>query len=309
MGVDWIQTDRGEEIVAAQIMRMLPSPRPVMIVAHRGVSQLAPENTLPAFRKAIALGLDYMEADVWMSKDNRMVVIHDFRVDGKTNGTGIVRNRTFAELRALDAGSKFGKPYAGEKIPTLEEVLELARGKIKLYLDAKYIDPARLVDALRTHRMENDTVVYGGPSVLKELTARAPELKVMPRLEKPDYLDKLAAEVHPYAFDVRWDILSPELIDRCHSLGIKVFSDAIGNHESVSEYRKAVSWGIDAIQTDHPLRLLNAVTRTQQPEMRVERRLTELLRRAGAIASGVRCFATLSMTGARFLDSAGAGTL
>jgi glycerophosphoryl diester phosphodiesterase len=96
-----------------------------MRIAHRGGSLEAPENTMAAFRHAIELGMRYVELDVQMSSDGELVVLHDETVDRTTDGHGAVGELTFAQLRALDAGGHFGPQFAGERIPTLREVLEL----------------------------------------------------------------------------------------------------------------------------------------------------------------------------------------
>ncbi|HEY9089295.1 MAG TPA: glycerophosphodiester phosphodiesterase family protein, partial [Anaerolineaceae bacterium] len=95
-----------------------------LVLAHRGASAFAPENTLAAFRRAVELGAHGVELDAKLSADGHIVVIHDQTVDRTTNGSGKVRQKTLAELRELDAGSKFRPAFAGETIPTLEEVLE-----------------------------------------------------------------------------------------------------------------------------------------------------------------------------------------
>jgi len=259
MGVDWIQTDHSEHVIATAAQCTLPSPRPVMIVAHRGVSRLAPENTLAAFRKAIDLSLDYMEVDLHTSSDGRLVAIHDGRLERTTNGSGSVRSHSLADLKALSAGAWFGAPYAQETMPTVEEVIELARGKIKLYIDVKDVDPALLTALIRAAGLQKDAVIYGGVSLLREIAQRAPELRTMPPLRDPSKMEQLARELHPYAFDVPWETLSENLIRRCHDLDIKVFSDALGKNERAAEYRKAIGWGIDAIQTDYPLRVITVL--------------------------------------------------
>lgn len=96
-----------------------------LLIAHRGGSLEAPENTLAAFRHAIDLGMKFVELDVQMSRDGELMVIHDETVDRTTDGHGAVGSHTFEELRKLDAGTHFGPQFAGERIPTLREVLEL----------------------------------------------------------------------------------------------------------------------------------------------------------------------------------------
>lgn len=103
----------------------VPLPRRILLGCHRGDRKNFPENTLPAFRAAVAMGLDAIETDVRRTKDGHLVLIHDREVDRTTNGTGRVDERTLAELRALDAGFWKGEEFRGTPIPTVEEFLEL----------------------------------------------------------------------------------------------------------------------------------------------------------------------------------------
>ena len=97
----------------------------IMIVGHRGIRNLYPENTLVSFRAALELRLDLIEFDVHFTKDKTLVVCHDGTIDRTTNGTGRIRDMTLQELQSYDAGIVMGEQFAGEYIPTLEEVLEL----------------------------------------------------------------------------------------------------------------------------------------------------------------------------------------
>ena len=115
-----------EEMVAKEIRPILPR-----IVAHRGNSSVAPENTLAAIQSAIDVGADMVEIDVYPTKDGEIVLLHDGTLDRTTNGTGSVSNYTLAELKELDAGSWKSLRYRGEKIP-LREALELAKDKIRV---------------------------------------------------------------------------------------------------------------------------------------------------------------------------------
>src|SRR5438094_732582 len=114
-----------------------PLKHPIAVIAHRGGRALSPENTLTAIRKAISLGVDYVELDIRAAKDGPLVIMHDSDVDRTTNGHGKVKDLTLAEIRALDAGSKFDPKYAGQKVPTFEEVLKLCKGKVHVYVDHK----------------------------------------------------------------------------------------------------------------------------------------------------------------------------
>lgn len=109
----------------------------MLIQAHRGYSACYPENTLLAFERALAVGVDILEMDLAVSSDGHVVILHDRTVDRTTNGSGPVDALTLDELRSLDAGSHFDPQFAGESIPTLEEVVYLARGRAALNLEIK----------------------------------------------------------------------------------------------------------------------------------------------------------------------------
>jgi len=106
-------------------------------IAHRGASNAAPANTLAAFEKAVELGADGIEFDVHLSADGIPVVIHDFSVDSTTDGSGRVADLTLAQLEQLDAGSSFDPAFAGERIPTLEKVLETFGDRLLLNIELK----------------------------------------------------------------------------------------------------------------------------------------------------------------------------
>ncbi|MBQ8496511.1 MAG: glycerophosphodiester phosphodiesterase [Clostridia bacterium] len=111
------------------------SEKNIYVAAHRGFSEKYPENTMEAFRAAIELGVDQIETDVRITKDGELVLIHDATVDRTTNGTGKVSEMTFPELRALDAGSKKDVRFAGAKIPTFIELMELVKDHPTMTLD------------------------------------------------------------------------------------------------------------------------------------------------------------------------------
>jgi glycerophosphoryl diester phosphodiesterase len=183
--------------------------------------------------------------------------MHDATVNRTTDGKGKVRDLTLNEVRKLDAGAWFGQPFAGTRVPTLDEGLSALGKNTAVYLDAKDIAPDALLAAIKEYGLFDRHVVYQSAEYcarLKKLDARVrplPPLKAVADLEK-------VAEVKPYGVDANWRILSKEMIAACHEKGIKVFSDALGVNDTVEQYRTAMGWGIDLIQTDHPLRVLRA---------------------------------------------------
>jgi len=259
-GVDWMQPDLPEELMAHALWQRIKT-RPVRFSLHRGANRYAPENTLPAFEKAIRLGADFVEFDVRTTSDGKFYLLHDSTLDGKTDGHGGIAEAPSSVVGSLSAGVKFGRAYAKVPLPTLDEFLDDVAGKVDLYFDAKAIAPEALAAALERHGVVERTVVYGGANYLAKVKAANPRIRLLPPLGSPAALDALARDLKPYAVDARWEILSSELISRCHALGIRVFSDALGQHERIEDYEKAMDWGIDLIQTDHPLRLFRAIER------------------------------------------------
>lgn len=135
-------------------------------IAHRGWSSIAPENTISAFKRAMQYpGVEMIELDVQLTKDNQAVIIHDQKLNRTTNGQGYVGQYTVQELKRLDAGSWYSDEFIGEQIPTLEEVLELCKDKIKLNIELKAL-PGQYVQleetvasCLQNQKMEKNVFI------------------------------------------------------------------------------------------------------------------------------------------------------
>jgi glycerophosphoryl diester phosphodiesterase len=256
-GADWIQTDLPEELIAHAIWKRLPK-RPVRMTCHRGSARYAPENTLPAFAKAIRMGADLIEFDIRPTRDGAFYLLHDSRLDRTTGGKGPIDQCPTEAVARLDAGRWFGRPFAGTRVPSLDALLTNVAGRVDLYCDAKDIPPEALAAALRQHGVINRAVVYQMPDYLARLKAISPGIRTLPPLADPVQLRFLQNTLKPYGVDVPWEMLSKDLIARCHDAGIAVFSD-VPSDKTVEDYMQAIRWGIDVIQTDHPLRLVRAV--------------------------------------------------
>ncbi|MBX9656805.1 glycerophosphodiester phosphodiesterase family protein [bacterium] len=255
-----ILTDAPEIVIARQTVKRLNDRkvnRP-KISHHRGAGRYAPENTLPALEETKLLQADFIEFDIRPSSDGVYFVLHDSKLDRTSNGKGPINQMTAAEIKSLDAGSWFGKPFEGTRIPTLDEFLAQVGEKIELYVDAKDIPPEKLVEALRKRGLIERSVVYEGDEYLRRLRELEPKLRRMPPLDDPRDIETLVEKVAPYAFDTSWKLLSKDTIDRCHQHGVLVFSDALGLYERSTEYQKGARIGVDLIQTDQPLRVLRA---------------------------------------------------
>src|SRR5690606_22495883 len=112
--------------------------KPLIITGHRGAGGLAPENTLASIQLALDLGVDRIEIDVQQTNDNVIIVLHDRTLRRTTDGFGFVKNLDYADLLKYSAGIKFNKVYAEEKIPTLEQVIDLINGRVELVIETKY---------------------------------------------------------------------------------------------------------------------------------------------------------------------------
>lgn len=136
----------------------------VDVIAHRGASAYAPENTLAAFELAVEQGAHWFELDCTLSRDGRVIVIHDDTVDRTTTGTGRVGDLSLPDLKALDAGSWKDPAFAGVQIPTLEEALDLAKDRIGVYIEIKNSDDDRaLIEGINL--IVHGESVIAGPSL------------------------------------------------------------------------------------------------------------------------------------------------
>jgi len=132
---------------------LVSATQAITIIAHRGGTQVKPENTMGAFEHAASVGADYFELDVRTTADDSIIVIHDGTVDRTTNGTGAVNSLTFAYIRTLDAGQ-------GEVIPTLSEVLLFAKNKIKICLEVKAASIAAVLAKVRETNMQDEVILF-----------------------------------------------------------------------------------------------------------------------------------------------------
>ena len=173
-----------------------------------------------SFRSAIAVGCDLIECDVHLSSDSRLVVIHDHSLERTTNGTGLVRDHTAAELRRLDAGE-------GERIPLLQEVIELALGKVGLVIEIKQVPPVypgleeKLVNMLRQlGAVPECAVVSFNHTSIHELRRMEPSLQLgILEGARPMHPAKLLREAGADVYSPHWGATDPEVVKEVHAAG------------------------------------------------------------------------------------------
>jgi glycerophosphoryl diester phosphodiesterase len=226
------------------------------IVGHRGLAGLAPENTLASFREAVRIGADWLEFDVRFSSDGHPVIIHDGSLKRTSSGRGPVRGRSLAELRKLDAGSWFDERFAGEKIPTLEEVFKLG-SRVRLNVEIKARSaPARhaaqaVWSRIQESGLEDRTLISSFDlNILRALRELDPTVALgFPwQIGLRDPVRRaLALKCKMMLFEVSG--LSEKKVRRCREVGLAVWVYTVNEPE---EMRRVLDLGIDALITDRP---------------------------------------------------------
>jgi len=230
------------------------------IFAHRGARCVAPENTLPAFAAALEMGVDGIELDVHRTADAQLVVIHDFVVDGTTDGSGPVAAMTAAEVTRLDAGSHFSAVFAGTPVPLLEEVLDLIGSRCPINLEIKSIDPyandaSDLVAALIRHRNLYRQVIVSSfnPVTLIKLRHLDPKiaLGMLYGAEMPLFLRQTwaGAPICPEAQHPHHALIDANYMAWVRGLGTAVNTWTVND---VAEAQRLARLGVDVIMTDVP---------------------------------------------------------
>jgi glycerophosphoryl diester phosphodiesterase len=232
----------------------------LLAIAHRGASGHAPENTFAAFRKAIAMGAGFIETDLQLSRDARFVAIHDATVNRTTNGQGAVHDLTLAELRRLDAGSWFGSEFAGERIPTIEEILEFAKKHdVVFYLEMKpsgsWGSEHALISALRESGEIARTVVISFDPVILAGVRKIEPTVMTGLLFEGQISDPVAKaiEIGARQVAVRGSLVTPRLLKEARQRDLQVVCWTV-NHPG--HMRLLVEAGVDGIISDYPDRLL-----------------------------------------------------
>jgi len=227
------------------------TPR-VVAISHRGEHLERPENTIPAFEEAIRVGVDFIEVDVQTTIDGKLVLSHDATVDRCTNGSGRIREMTFDQVEALDAGLKKGPRYAGTKVPTFDQALDLAVGKIGIYVDVKNASPQDLVSHIDGHQMTDHVVIYCRPNLCKQILDMNPKLKVMPESNSVEHSRMLIDLLHPKVLAFGSSDFTPEVIATVKSNHAEVYVDRMGLTDTPEGWQSAIDAGADGIQTDRP---------------------------------------------------------
>lgn len=226
------------------------------VIAHRGAHLNLPENSLAAYKQAIDLGCDFVEIDLRKTKDGQFVSVHNPTVDAYFKvKSGKVNDLLLSELK----DTPLGKNSAGgdEYIPTFEEILQLCKDHIGIYLDLKEADIKKQLQIIKDFEMEESIVWYipaGHKKEIQELQKLCKDCFVMPDPGAEKNLIKVFDEFMPKVVATDMGHLTLDFVNTAHSNGVKVFVD--DEKASEKEWRQIIDWGTEGIQTDQPEKLI-----------------------------------------------------
>ena len=220
---------------------------------HRGAMGYEPENTLISFKKGLELNVDAVELDVYVCKTGELVVIHDDKVDRTTNGTGYVIEKTFEELRSLDAGK-------GEKIPTLQEVLDLIDKKVKINIELKGANTAKPVAGLVDQYIKEKgwSVAHFMISSfnhyeLKIFNDLNPEVRIGALITGiPIGYAEFAEKVNASSVNLCIEFINQEFVDDAHKRGLQVYVWTVNDEDDIATMK---ALGVDGMFSNFPDRL------------------------------------------------------
>lgn len=238
----------------------------VEVIAHRGYSAIAPENTLASMREAWKTDADGIELDIYLTKDNQIIVSHDGNTKRTTGQSYEITSTDSKVLRTLDAGSFKGKQFAGEKLPFLDEILKESPAHKRIFVEIKQGDPKILPylkkSVNKSKNKANVTFISFNKDVLAQAKKMMPEIpaywlhapakdtttnKYMKYDETPI---KIAKENHFDGVDSYCEGVTPEFVKGVHDAGMKLYVWTIDNPVIVKDM---VKLGVDGITTNNPV--------------------------------------------------------
>lgn len=234
-----------------------------LILAHRGANKVAPQNTVPAFKKALEFNADGIETDVHLTKDGEIVICHNYTVDDTSNGKGYIDEMTFAELRKLDFGSYFSKDFSGVTLPTLRELLDLVKemSLINIEIKAPRADNdlvKRVIEEIHKYKIEENSIISCfNPECIRQAKEIDCNIKTALLYEDDDlgkeirkfgvadYCKQLNANAaHPHR-----NLITREEITALHNYGMAVNPWTVNLEEDIL---RLTEWGCDALISDVP---------------------------------------------------------
>ncbi len=244
-----------------------------LVIAHRGSSGNAPENTLVSFRKAIEMGADFIELDIHLSKDGELIVMHDETVNRTTNGKGKIRELTLAEIKGLDAGSWFNEEFKGVVVPTLGEVLELTKlvstsktkegfpRLCKILIEVKGTSQKypgiekKLLDLLINNNSLSQCIIQSfDPGILGQLNKLDSSLNLHLLVIGGLFPKKIPSYIK--AINPNFHFATEKKINKLHLQNRKIFVWTVNEEKKM---KKMIEAGVDGVISNYPERLIKLI--------------------------------------------------
>lgn len=228
-------------------------PKAFLKIGHRGACGYEPENTLRSFSKAITMGVNAIELDVYCCKSGELVVIHDDTVNRTTNGTGSVQEKNLTELKQLDAGK-------GEQIPMLAEVFDLVNRQVIINIELKGKGTAQAVAQLITKYVDNHGWTWSDFIVssfnhyeLQAFAQACPDVSIAALIDGISLgYAKFGSKLNADAVAVSADFINQAFVDDTHARGMRIYVYTVNDLAEISRIKKL---GVDGIFSDYPDRL------------------------------------------------------
>jgi glycerophosphoryl diester phosphodiesterase len=258
---EWSTSKNSSGLEPAKLQDYFPKPKHgnTYVIAHRGAHVGIPENSLAAIQKAIDLGCDFVEIDTRATKDGRIVSVHNADVDQYVIGkTGKVKDFTLEQIKQLDIGEKLGPEWKNTRIPGIEDILQLCRGQIGIYLDLKEPLVPELIRIIHKYDMERNIIWYipaARVEIIKELQDLCYKCVAMPDPGPEKNILKVEQLFRPRVLASDMGQLSEQFVKSAHAVKAKVFVDE--KKGNPAEWEKIIQLGTDGIQTDDPEALIN----------------------------------------------------
>ncbi|MEN6347408.1 MAG: glycerophosphodiester phosphodiesterase family protein [Armatimonadia bacterium] len=242
-------TKTGTDLALSQA----PQAKTPALMAHRGASSLAPENTLAAFRKALETKSQWVELDVHLTADGEVVVMHDGTVDRTTDGTGPIAKMTLAQIKALDAGSWFKPEFVGERVPTLAEVVALLGKRLRINVEIKSSGNAataqKVVEILRKGGVLEQSMIssFGLQAVLEVRKYSTVPLLALISGKATD-LQTTIDKGLPY-FNIEYRQVDAALVEKARAAGVRL---CVWTVDNPALWPRFVDLGADIVCTNRP---------------------------------------------------------
>lgn len=235
-----------------------------LIIAHRGADDRAPEETMPAFRLAVNEKADYIELDLRETKDNKLILMHDPTLDRTTNGKGDVTRYSLKQIKKLDAGSWFGKKYKGQRILTLEELINQYGSKTNYFIETRRVGNELKMEEPLIRLLNKKGLIKKKKVMIESFSARSLEKihkldRSVPLVQltlfknKKDFTDQKIREWRKYAVGIGLDakLADKKLIQKMHQNHLKVYVFFFDSKKEKAAQKRVIEDGADGVFTNH----------------------------------------------------------